>query len=131
MPKTPTLRLLLCLTGVVLLLVSQAALAKEPVLKWGLGVRSCAKFAKQFGEDPQLWETLYYIWAEGYMTGFEMARSSLRNRSTDLNPYNRDEQWRREAIRNYCAGNPLAPYSEAVVNLVLELSQPTKESSDN
>ena len=97
MPKTPFLRLLPCLTGVVLLLVSQAALAKEPVLKWGLGVRSCAKFAKQFGEDPQLWETLYYIWAEGYMTGFEMARSSLRNRSTDLNPYNRDEQWRRES----------------------------------
>lgn len=107
-------------------LAEQAAPAKEPVYKWGLGVRSCTQFAQDYKSNPELWETLYYVWAEGYMTGFEMARSSFLKEDTDLNPYNRDEKWRRESLRYYCSDHPLAPYSEAVANLVLELMQPPK-----
>ena len=104
---------------------TSVAAAREPTFKWGLGVRSCAKFAQDFKENPELWETLYYVWAEGYITGFNMAKSSFIGQDIDLNPYDRNQQWRRESIRNYCAEHPLAPYSEAVVNLVAELAKPS------
>ena len=103
---------------------ASAAAAREPTLKWGLGVRSCAKFAQDFKENPETWEAIYYVWAEGYMTGFNIARSSFLGQDIDLNRYDRSEQWRRESIREYCATHPLAPYSEAVVNLVAELAKP-------
>ena len=106
---------------------SLPTLAQEPTLKWGLGVRSCAKFAQDFKENPETWETVYYVWAEGYMTGFNIAVASFQGKAKDLNPYERSEQWRRESIREYCASHPLAPYSEAVINLLKELAEPPAE----
>ena len=56
-----------------------------------------------------------------------MARSALQGKDFDLNPYGRNEQWRRESIREYCAIHPLSPYSEAVANLNFELSTAPSE----
>ncbi len=82
------------------LTATSISVAREPNMKWGLGVRSCAKFSQDFQDDPVLWETLYFVWAEGYMTGFNVSRSTFQKKDADLNPYDRDEQWRRESIRN-------------------------------
>ena len=120
------MRFRIVVVGIAIVCASAAA-AEEPTLKWGLGVRSCAKFAQDFKENPELWETLYYVWAEGYMTGSNIVRISSQGKNFDLNPYNRSEQWRRGSIREYCAANPLAPYSEAVANLVLELVEPSSK----
>jgi hypothetical protein len=113
------------LLGSLLITLPQgSALAKELTLKWGLGTRSCAKFAADFKADPETWETLYYVWAEGYLTGFNLAQAA-HGQASDLNPFGRNEKWRRESIREYCDQHPLAPYSQAVANLLLELLQPT------
>ena len=119
----------LCLIGAaaIALVCASISAAREPTLKWGLGVRSCAKFAQDFKENPESWETIYYVWAEGYLTGFNVALGVLRGQSVDLNPHERSEQWRRESIREYCASHPLAPYSEAVINLLNELAEPPAE----
>ena len=114
--------------GVALVIgCASASSAKEPVHKWSVGVRSCARFAEEYISDPELSETLYYIWAEGFMTGFNVVRASVQGKASDLNPYDRSEQWRRESIREYCSAHPLSPYSEAVTNLILELAKPSSQ----
>ena len=108
----------------VVILLPISIYSAEPMLKWGLGTRSCAKFTEDFKQNPELWETLYYSWAEGFMSGFNLVRSNISNKDIDLNPYDRSEIWRRETIREYCSTHPLSPYSEAVVNLINELGKP-------
>ena len=110
--------------GLGMILFPLLASGAEPTVKWGLGTRSCAEFAQDFKQDPELWETLYYSWAEGFMTGFNLVRSTVAKRDFDLNPYGRSENWRRGSIREYCGTHPLSPYSEAAANLIVELSKP-------
>ena len=64
--------------------------------KKGKSTRLSVCCAKGWRSVAELWETLYYVWAEGYMTGFNMARASLQGKASDLNPYSRSEQWRRD-----------------------------------
>ena len=121
--KGPPIMIAIVVAVAAILLPPTAARA-EPTLKWGLGTRSCARFAQDFKQNPELWDTLYYSWAEGFMTGFNLVRSTIAKQDIDLNPHNRSEQWRRESILEYCATHPLSPYSEAVVNLINELKRP-------
>lgn len=91
--------------------------AKEPALTVGAGARTCAQFARDYTADPELIETLYFTWAQGYLSGFARASGT----KLDLMPSARGETWQKSYVREYCAKNPLSPFSEAAASLNLEL----------
>jgi hypothetical protein len=104
-----------------------AADADEAALQVGAGTRSCAQFERDYSENPEFFELVYFSWAQGYLSGFWIAASSKNPDPThDLMPQGRGESWQRSFIREYCQEHPLSPYSEAVATLNLELAKSQK-----
>ncbi|HEU5047051.1 MAG TPA: hypothetical protein VFT64_04325 [Rickettsiales bacterium] len=100
---------------------SALALAKdEPATMMGLGASNCTDFANAYRINQQRAESSYFNWAQGFMTGMNLAIAGL---STPEHPFKvrdfksmpMDEQ--RKNIREYCHDHPLADYYEAVMNV--------------
>jgi hypothetical protein len=98
-------------------------LSAKAVSEEGAGVRSCAYFLDNYKNDPALTEPLYFSWAQGYMSGLNVAR--LDDRAGVFQPMSMDEQ--RSYIRNFCNANPTKKYLYAVLDLYKTLHQ-RKES---
>ena len=81
----------------------------------GIGAASCAVFAEDYSHDPAYYENSYFIWAQGYMTGLNVAVSANSQRILLSDEFDTVRQ--RAAIRRFCADNPLRWYWEAVVDL--------------
>lgn len=94
-----------------------AARAQEGGQNYGLGVKSCAQFAKEYAVEPTLAENLYFAWAEGFLSGM-----NAESEAAHL-PYKRIEggdaaaNTYRQAIRSYCDAHPLSSYSDAVISV--------------
>jgi hypothetical protein len=99
------------------LLSVNLAEAKESHTSMGIGVYSCAQFAKDYQRDPTLRGNFYFFWAQGWMSGFNASKVVKEMR--DLNSMEVGEQER--FIRNYCNDHPLKDYKDAVLSLYLEL----------
>ena len=76
----------------------------------GAGTYTCAEFAQQYKESPQFVETLYFSWAQGFMTGQTLGARIKRDLGGDI-------ETQKGILRKYCADNPLKSYGEAVVDL--------------
>jgi hypothetical protein len=114
------MRVLLALIGTAAILTNLLPLASysgEPSLTVGAGARSCAQFSQDYATSPDIMETLYFTWAQGYLTGFARASSA----ETNLKPSSRDDKWQMAFVREYWGAHPLSPYSEAVAALNLGL----------
>ena len=98
-----------------LTIVSASAPAKsEQVIIIGAGMQTCAVFVAHYkGNVPSL-ENFYFSWAQGYMSGLNVAASSGVGNSSpaDLNAVPAAAQLR--FIRDFCDHNPLKRYSAAV-----------------
>jgi len=55
---------------------SKAAEADSAQLA-GAGSQSCAQFAKAYSANPTFAENAYFTWAQGFMTGFNLAAMVL------------------------------------------------------
>jgi hypothetical protein len=49
-----------------LLLTQAASAAEEAMALRGVGITSCAQFAKLYAGDPKYVETVFFSWAQGY-----------------------------------------------------------------
>ena len=55
----------------LVILASSAELVNaEPTAAKGVGVATCTEFAEKYKADPNLAETIYFSWAQGFMSGW-------------------------------------------------------------
>jgi hypothetical protein len=102
-----------------LVMVTTSAPARsEQVITIGAGMQTCAVFIAHYkGNVPSL-ENFYFSWAQGYMSGLNVAMSRRVGNSTpaDLNAIPPAAQL--HFIRDFCDRNPLRRYSAAVEALL-------------
>ena len=102
-----------------------AAVAAGPAwcaenIERGAGAGSCAAFAEAYAANPVTAEAVYFSWAQGFMTGANIAAASASHRYSDLGGVAKDQQAR---IRAFCAAHPAGPYAEAVFDLYKSLPE--------
>jgi hypothetical protein len=105
--------------AIVAILVSlpSGALAGADIM--GVGLDSCAIFAKAYQSDPTSAETLYFQWAAGFMSAWDVGLQEGGKRPNDLSAISFEQQ--KEFLRQYCNSHPLAQYVEGVVELLRTL----------
>jgi hypothetical protein len=83
----------------------------------GVGIYPCSEFTKAL-ENPDL-EAVFFTWAEGFLTGWNMGFPNDSDFSVDMSGLSRDEQ--KQFMRNYCKANPTKRYLEGVTALMSRL----------
>jgi hypothetical protein len=89
--------------------------------QYGLGIKSCAEFARTYAANPEVTETLYFAWAEGFMSGINVKALSEHLTARDIEGSDEKMAEYKSIIRSYCNAHPLATYSAAVVDLYVTL----------
>lgn len=104
---------------------ANSAIAGGP--QYGLGIKSCAEFARLYAVNPEPTETLYFAWAEGFMSGINAEALSEHLAARDIEGGDETAAQYKLIIRSYCNAHPLASYSAAVIDLygTLSLSRQT------
>jgi hypothetical protein len=85
----------------------------------GVGAHTCGQFAEGYRNAPQLTESLYFAWAQGFMSGQNMALLANHHLAKNLNAKTTEEQ--ESFIRSHCDRHPLSGYWEAVMTLFVTL----------
>jgi hypothetical protein len=67
-----------------------------------VGSVNCAEFAKMYHPDNA--ELVFFSWAQGFMSGLNMAAMASQKQTRDLAGIAVDQK---RALRSYCANNPL------------------------
>ena len=106
-------RTLAALAGLAAIIVS-APVAAEPAAGFGVGTYTCAEAAKAVRGDREL-DLLYFSWAQGWMTGWNLAQMNASLPTVDLNTLSVTNQ--RTFIKTYCALHANGLYMDAVHNL--------------
>ena len=105
-----------CICAITLLTVSLTSVAGHAASAEGVGVEPCVKVTDDYQEDPSS-ESLYFAWAEGFMSGANIARRDDDEKAFHSMSF--DEQ--RAYLRAYCAQNPFEKYVAAVGHLYRDL----------
>jgi hypothetical protein len=79
----------------------------------GLGMRSCEEFSKAYKAQPALAETVYFTWAEGFMSGLSFMATAADIPPLDLKKIDADSA--KTDIKSYCNAFPQAPYYDAII----------------
>jgi len=77
---------------------------------------SCAEFAKEYQQNPQATEVIYFTWAQGYMSGLN---DSLFFNRKNLRGWQLEQQ--KQHIRAFCDKNPLKNVVFAIRDLFSNL----------
>ena len=85
----------------------------------GFGTSTCTQFANQYKSDPQWAETNYFTWAQGFMSGWNMAQVAAKQPTVNLAAMSAAMQ--QQDIRSYCDQHPLASFIHATLNLLATL----------
>lgn len=102
--------------------LSEKANAQKPEGQgYGIGMNSCAQFARDYSAQPQIAENLYFAWAEGFMSGMNLAATMRYQQARHLASLNPDSD--KLEIRMHCNAHPLDPYYSALTQIYLRLPQ--------
>jgi hypothetical protein len=113
--------------GLIVLVVSFGAQAADVGQGYGVGMKTCAQFAKDYAANPTSTEDLYFLWAEGFMSATNLAFTANTGSYYDLS--SGDMASFKLHIRSYCNAHPLTQYAMAVMDLVTSL--PPKKANSN
>ena len=108
--------------------VAGPALCKDYVAM-GAGTVSCGKFAKDYASAPDEFSNFYFAWAQGYMSGINLAIASETKRYRNLAGMPTDQQER--FLRAHCNQHPLGDFADGVIELYDKLplaAMPAKAS---
>ncbi len=94
---------------------STAAFSSEHANGYGLGIDSCAVFAKKYTANPEVAESVYFTWAQGFMSGLNFVATA--NGSVYRVITGSDMTTQKADIRSYCEAHPLTQYVGAVIDL--------------
>jgi hypothetical protein len=92
--------------------VTQQACADAGLMGWG--AIPCGEFAAHYEKDVNT-ESDAYAWAQGYMSGLNVAYMKKLEPVRDLSSKTQEDQKR--AIRLFCDAHPLSDYHSAVEEL--------------
>jgi hypothetical protein len=97
------------------------ALAQKANVVSGVGNVSCGKFMTSYKENAAKTETLYFSWAQGFMSSINFNRKMQNGTPIDFGvmPSAAQLSW----IRDYCQKNPMKTYMRAATELFLALEQ--------
>jgi hypothetical protein len=79
----------------------------------GAGLQLCSKFLESYKIDKASTSTVYFDWAEGYMSGLNVARLNDQAGAFQSMPIEQQQ----ENIRTFCEANPGEKYFKAVIHL--------------
>jgi len=102
------------------------AMAQTPVGEgFGVGMRTCADFARDYVANTTAAEDVYFTWAQGFMSALNLTASANQGvyrliDGTAMPTY-------KTQIRSFCDEHPLAPYVAAVIDLMKSL--PTRKTN--
>jgi hypothetical protein len=101
----------------LLMIVGRPAGAGEGFEVMGLGTDTCATFAKAYQNAaiPADMENLYFTWAQGYLSRFNMVVRAKDHNARDLSALPPDAQ--KAWIREYCSKNPLSYHYQSALQL--------------
>jgi hypothetical protein len=100
-------------TLVLLVAVPARAATDYPLM--GIGLGSCSLFASQYRQWGATIETSYFAWAQGFMSGLNMAGPRAGHEARNLKAIAVEEQEAR--LRSYCDQHPGGDYIDAVIDL--------------
>ncbi len=95
--------------------------AVEARQSYGIGTHSCGEFAKSYVANPTVTEDLYFTWAQGSMSGLNLAALGNNFPYRDLN--GEDMISHKTYIRTYCDAHPLSANAMAVITLYSSFPQ--------
>ena len=104
----------------ILLLASLPPPAQGAIAWIGAGVSSCADFGQDFKSAPNEMGSLYFTWAQGFMSGLNTRHLGTLD-ATDLNSKSFSLSSQQHFIERYCDQHPLADFVDAVMALVVEM----------
>jgi hypothetical protein len=84
---------------------------------YGLGTRTCAQFAQEYGnsKNPEMIESFYFTWAQGFMSGLNLIFVANNHAFYDLGNSSMADQ--KSRLRAYCSQHPLSAFFDAVMGL--------------
>jgi len=86
----------------------------------GVGINAtCAQFAQDYRKAPDEMETVYYSWAQGFMSGMNFVARAYRGQTRDLGSIPLPQQM--QDLLTFCSGNPIEPYELGVLLLYNKL----------
>jgi hypothetical protein len=105
---------MLIATATLCLAAPASAQKTEPAVGEGVGTYSCAECLRAAKADPSR-DMLYYSWAQGWMTGWNLALMDAHQPTKDL--WTADGSDQRAFLIAYCQAHPKALYMEAAYKL--------------
>jgi len=85
----------------------------------GVGIQTCAQFAKDYQNNPSYEETIYTNWALGFLSGMNAVLDATDKPKRDLAAISFEDK--KHFLREYCDGHPLQIYLDGVVQLMRSL----------
>ena len=106
--------------AVLAVLLIQPTIANaDPIGVTGAGALSCAEIAKFFRQNPDQTSAMILSWAQGYMSGLNVAGGASGRDVRDLAGMKTKDEERE--IRNYCDQHPMSDLATAVMQLYISL----------
>jgi hypothetical protein len=104
--------------------IESAHAAENGFAAMGFGTATCAQFAEIYRDNPSTTEIQFFAWAQGYMSGRNVAQIKQSRPYVNLSLL--QTQTQRGLLLHYCNHHPLAHYIDAVDEL---MSEPEKKGS--
>jgi hypothetical protein len=95
------------------------AKAEDAGQGYGVGMKSCAQFVKDYAVNPAGAEELYFLWAEGFMSALNLSFATNTGVYKDFS--RGDATSYKLRIRSYCEAHPQKQYVGAVMDLLNSL----------
>ena len=103
----------ICGIALVLGLLSQTTNSMADYAIMGPGSVSCGKFAADYRQNPDQVDNLFFTWAQGFMSGFNVTETTGTYRDMTAVPIDAQKKF----ILNYCDQHPSLEYAKAVMEL--------------
>ena len=101
------------------LLIEPTIANADPIGVTGAGALSCTEIRKSFRQNPDQTSAMMLSWAQGYMSGLNVAGAASGRDVRDLAGIKtKDQEWE---IRNYCDQHPMSDLATAVMKLYISL----------
>jgi hypothetical protein len=110
------LALSMCL-GIVTTAAAQTG--HDQSIHYGAGVKTCAGFAQLYREHPDWTESLFFAWAQGFLSGRNDLLVEALGEYQDVGSVSNEKQ--RSLLRWYCDQHPLISFQDAVYYLSSQL----------
>jgi hypothetical protein len=107
----------ICAVAILFCMANSAHATSEAA---GVGVRTCAQFAKDYQNNPVNAELVYNNWGLGWLSGMNAAVQAVGKPQRDLAGMSFEDKKR--FMREYCDNHPLQLYLMGVLEMFGSLS---------